>query len=189
MKWKGLAGCMLIVWHYSLKCWQKIKVKLELSLCMPWKHIGGVEVQLQHFLNSALDVRWVVSFTCWMLHRRKMASRYPLGERLDGSESRSGSCEEHKNPFTCLSPVSIPITPPDLPDVWWKMVQTPAHIVQLCFVSAPEKKNRDWRINQGALVYCRCSYVLVCALTIESFKKTPCSFSMFQYVILFAFNK
>ena len=41
------------------------------SVCTPWKRIGGVEVRLQYFLNSALDVRWVVSFTSRLLYRRE----------------------------------------------------------------------------------------------------------------------
>jgi len=28
---------------------------VKLSLCMPWKHVGGVEVQLHSFLILALD--------------------------------------------------------------------------------------------------------------------------------------
>ena len=40
----------------------------------------------------------------------------------------------------CLTPITIPITPSGLPDVWRKMVQIQARILELCFVSAPEKR-------------------------------------------------
>jgi hypothetical protein len=33
------------------------KVKVKLSLCKRWRHIGGAEVQLQPFLTSAQDER------------------------------------------------------------------------------------------------------------------------------------
>jgi hypothetical protein len=43
-------------WHYNFlfNPLFKPKLKVKLSLCMPWRYRRGAEVQLQSFLTSAL---------------------------------------------------------------------------------------------------------------------------------------
>jgi len=65
---------------------------------MPWRRMGGVEVQFHAFLTSA------VSFTTRPLYPRENKPRYQLNRWLGGPQSRSGRGVEEKK-FLPLSEI------------------------------------------------------------------------------------
>ena len=86
--------------HDFCCCWMLIErseyVKLTLSVCTPWSHVGGVELQL-HSFDARL--RWVVTFTPRQLYLRESACcTYWMGSwpgprvGLDELEKRKISC-------------------------------------------------------------------------------------------------
>lgn len=42
--------------------------KVKLSVCILWRHMGGMEIQHCAFLILALETCWIVSFTLWLLY-------------------------------------------------------------------------------------------------------------------------
>jgi len=73
------------------------KVVPVLNQHHPLNTYDGVEVHLHSFLTSALDWRWVVSFTYLPLYPQEKRSRYPLDRRLGGPQNRSALGSEEKN--------------------------------------------------------------------------------------------
>jgi hypothetical protein len=53
-------------------------------------------------LNIGTREKWVVSFTLQTLYVLGIiSSRYPLGVRLGGPQSRAGRCDEEEKPYHC----------------------------------------------------------------------------------------
>jgi hypothetical protein len=86
---KGYKLCCVTV--FCICIWWKEKLSLGL-IAMPWGCIWGVEVKV-HIVRRSW---WVVSLTLW-----PCCSRYPLGMKLDGSQSRSWRGDKDEN--SCLS--------------------------------------------------------------------------------------
>jgi hypothetical protein len=73
------------------------------------RRIGGMEVYLHAFLNSALDGdEWSASSSSRFI-RRERVPWHPLDRRLDGQQNRSGVGGEEKNskPLPGIEPLII----------------------------------------------------------------------------------
>jgi hypothetical protein len=66
-------------------------MKVKGKVFTPWRHMGELRYS-SNILDLGTRWRWVVSFIL-----RPLYPRYPLGRRLGGPQSRSGSCGEEKN--------------------------------------------------------------------------------------------
>ena len=59
------------------KVWYFVKTVFTFSL--PWRHRGGVEVQLHSFFNLGTRWRWLVNATPWPLYRREWPGAHSIG--------------------------------------------------------------------------------------------------------------
>lgn len=72
-----------------------VKVMVKLFLSMQWRHMGGVEVQLDSFLTTAVGGgEWATSLPCCCTPVKE--TQYTLNRRLDGAHSWSGLTETRK---------------------------------------------------------------------------------------------
>jgi hypothetical protein len=56
-QWVQLYSFSVVNIAFISQCFKGYECKCNVDMCTPWRHIGGVEVQLHSFLTSALDER------------------------------------------------------------------------------------------------------------------------------------
>ena len=105
----------------------EVRWKTELPLCLPWWHVGGLDVHIHLFLTSALDGNeWSTSLTNLYKYGGKI--HYPFNRRLVDPLSWPGHSVKGQNfiptwNWTKNHPVfsllSTQCTPSQLLYAWW----------------------------------------------------------------------
>jgi hypothetical protein len=114
---------------------------------MPWRHMGEWRYSYA-FIDLVTRWRWVLSFTLLPLYPKGKSSRFPLGRRLGGNQSRSGLCGIKRNllPLSGIEPL------PSSPSLYWLSYPDSFLILRPIVITSPRTIFRTSRLLSSGLI-------------------------------------
>jgi hypothetical protein len=122
---------------------------------MPWRCIGGVNVQLHSFFDLCTRWSWVVSFTPQPLYPQGKSPWYPLDRKLGGPQSWYECGVEEKNSHPCLDPSPVHLAHSPALYHWVIPAEEEDLYIVPCLIKTSFHFNEKFRSSTG---FC-CSYI------------------------------